>query len=54
LVTKGRDAAQTRVPSHLAQQARSNSALRTHANHHAPALLLWCYALLREGSWWAL
>jgi hypothetical protein len=40
--------------SHLAQQARSNFALRTHANHHAPALLLWCNALLREGSWWAL
>jgi hypothetical protein len=38
---------------HFAQQARSNSALRNHANHHAPALPLWCNALLREGSWWA-
>jgi hypothetical protein len=36
-----------------AQQPRSNSALRTRANHHTPALLLWCNALLREGSWWA-
>jgi hypothetical protein len=38
---------------HFAQQARSNSALRSHANHHAPALPLLCNALLREGSCWA-
>jgi hypothetical protein len=42
------------VPGLSAQQRRSNSALRTHMKHHAPALLLWCNALLREGSWWAL
>ena len=40
--------------SRFAQQPRSNSALRTHTNHHTPALLLWCNGLLREGSWWAL
>ena len=36
---------------HFAQQARSDSALRTRTNHHTPALLLWCSAQLREGSW---
>jgi hypothetical protein len=34
-----------------AQQPRSNSALRTHTNHHSLALLLWCIILLREVSW---
>ena len=34
------------------QQPRSNSALRTHTNHHTSALLLRGNALLREGSWW--
>jgi hypothetical protein len=38
----------------FAQQMRSNSALRSHANHHASGLLFWCDALLRGGSWWAL
>jgi hypothetical protein len=38
----------------FAQQARSNSALRTRTSHHAPVLLLWCNALVREGSWWVL
>jgi hypothetical protein len=33
---------------------RSNSPLRSHANHHTSALLLWCNGLLREGLWWAL
>jgi hypothetical protein len=33
-----------------AQQPRSNSALRTHTNHHSPALPRWCNGLLREGS----
>jgi hypothetical protein len=42
-----------RSSSDTAQQPRSNSALRTHTNHHAPVFLLWCNALLREGSWWA-
>ncbi len=46
---KGHDAAQTRAPSHFAQQMRSNSAPRTHTNHHTPALRLWWNALLREG-----
>ena len=40
--------------THVAQQARSNSALRSRAYHHASARLLWCNALLREGAWWAL
>jgi hypothetical protein len=44
------------VPSQFAQQAPSNSALRSYANHYEPALVLWCNALLREGScgasWW--
>jgi hypothetical protein len=35
-----------------AQQARSNSALRGHTSHHAPAVLRWWNALLREGLWW--
>jgi hypothetical protein len=35
-----------------AQQRRSNSALCSRTNHHAPVLLLWCNGLLREGSWW--
>jgi hypothetical protein len=43
----------TRCSGDSAQQPRSNSALRTHTNHHPPALFLWCNALLREGSWWA-
>ena len=43
-----------RRSSHFAQQMRSNSALRTHTNHQVPPFLLWCYGLLREGSWWAL
>ena len=34
----------------FAQQARSNSALRTRTSHHSPALLLWWNGLLREGS----
>jgi hypothetical protein len=38
----------------FAQQPRSNSALRGHTKHHSPPVLLWCNALLREGSWWAL
>jgi hypothetical protein len=33
-----------RRPSRFAQQARSNSALRTRTNHHTPALLVWCKA----------
>jgi hypothetical protein len=33
---------------------RSNLALQAHTYHHPPALLLWCNALVREGSWWAL
>jgi hypothetical protein len=45
-----RGVASTPVPSHFAQQPRSNSALRSHANHHASALLLCCNALLREVS----
>jgi hypothetical protein len=32
---------------------RSNSALRTRMNHHAPAFLGWCNGLLRRASWWA-
>jgi hypothetical protein len=36
----------------FAQQPRSNSALRCHTKHHSPPVLLWCNALLREGSWW--
>ena len=36
----------------LAQQVRSNLAPRTRTKHRTPALLLWCNALLREGSWW--
>ena len=43
----------TRRSSHYAQQMRSNSALQTLTNHHAPAPLLWCNGLLHEGSWWA-
>ena len=43
-----------RSPSHVAQQMRSNSASQGHANHHAPALVLWCNPLVREGSWCAL
>jgi alkanesulfonate monooxygenase SsuD/methylene tetrahydromethanopterin reductase-like flavin-dependent oxidoreductase (luciferase family) len=35
----------------FAQQMRSNSALRSHASHHAPALPRLCNALLREGLW---
>jgi hypothetical protein len=35
----------------FAQQPRSDSALRTHTNHHSTALLLWCNALLDEGCW---
>jgi hypothetical protein len=42
------------VQGHSAQQARSNSALRTRTNHHTLARLLCCNALLRGGSWWAL
>jgi hypothetical protein len=49
-----RGAAYGRVPCHFAQQARSNPALRTHTNHHAPAVLLWCNALPGEVSWWPL
>jgi len=37
--------------ANFAQQARSNSALRSLANHHTPALLLWWNVLLHEGSW---
>jgi len=36
----------TRRSSHCAQQMRSNSALRALTNHHAPALLFCCNALL--------
>jgi hypothetical protein len=36
----------------FAQQARSNSALRSNANHHMTALMRWCNALLGEGSSW--
>jgi hypothetical protein len=43
----------TRRRRDSAQQPRSNAAPRTRTNHHAPALLLWCNALLREGLWWA-
>jgi hypothetical protein len=39
--------------SRFAQQMRSNLTLQAHTNHHPPALLVWCNALLREGSWWA-
>jgi hypothetical protein len=39
--------------SQFAQQTRSNSAPQTRTYHLAPALLLWCNALLREGLWWA-
>jgi hypothetical protein len=38
----------------FAQQACSNSALRSHANHHAPPLPLLCNALLHKGSCWSL
>jgi hypothetical protein len=48
------DSISTRAMPAQAQQARSNSALRTPTSHHAPAFLLWCNGLLREGSWWAL
>ena len=42
------------LPSHLAQQVRSNSALGSHANHHnaSPHALVQCPAT--QGSWWAL
>jgi hypothetical protein len=30
-----------------------SSPIRSHTNHHAPALLLWCNGLLCEGAWWA-
>jgi hypothetical protein len=36
----------------LAQQVRSNLAPRTRTKHRTPALLRWCNALLRKGSWW--
>ena len=38
---------------HFAQQPRSNSAMRSPKNHHAPALLLCCDGLLRKALWWA-
>jgi len=44
----------TKLQRLRAQQARSNSALRTLTNHHAHTDLLRCHGLLREGSWWPL
>jgi hypothetical protein len=41
-----------RGSSHLAQQMRSNLALRSPTNHYAPALRLRCYGLLHKVSWW--
>jgi hypothetical protein len=38
--------------SRCAQQRRSNYPVRSHTNHYAPALLLWCNGRSRMVAWW--